>query len=128
MVFNRVHAADVARAHGHNQLADWMKDLWKRVYAHRGYDRYNQHQAQKARWMIRRDRLGKERYNFERAAVSGKERAVLDWLLVGSTAAGLCNIDVFSVVLEYWPDERGDDGEELVDDESDGTDESSGDY
>ena len=41
MIHAGVHAADIARDAGHKELSAQMRDLWTRVYAHRGYDRHN---------------------------------------------------------------------------------------
>ena len=65
--------------------------------------RYYRHlQAQRARWLILRERFRKRiaRYNFARAVLVARDRAVLDWLLVGTK--DICPDDVLSVIMGYW--------------------------
>ena len=113
MALNRVLAADVADAAGHTALGSQLRDLWAHVTKHRGYVRYYRHlQAQRARWLILRERFRRinARNNFARAVLASRERAVLDWLLVGanhltlSLSLSLCPDDVLSVIMGYWGD------------------------
>ena len=102
MALNRVLAADVADAAGHSALGSQLRDLWAHV-TNRGYVRYYRHlQAQRARWLILRERFRKRiaRNNFARAVLASRERAVLDWLLVGTR--DICPDDVLSVIMGYW--------------------------
>ena len=96
-----VHAADVAL---HDDLAVRLRELWTQVVRAGGYDRHNALQAQRARWVILRDRFTKSsaRLNFAQAALSDRERRLLDWLLVGTY--DLCPDDPFSVIMGYWTD------------------------
>ena len=98
------HAADAALANGHDDLAVRLRELWTQVVRAGGYDRHNALQAQRARWVILRDRFTKRsaRRNFAQAALSDRERRLLDWLLVGTY--DLCPDDPFSVIMGYWTD------------------------
>ena len=103
MALNRVLAADVADAAGHNALGSQLRNLWAHVTKHRGYVRYYRHlQAQRARWLILRERFRNRiaRNNYAQAVVNGRERGVLDWLLVGTSH--ICPDDVLSVIMGYW--------------------------
>jgi len=102
MVHGGVHAADVARAHGHKDLANWMYDLWQSVSRSNGYKRYNALQAHRSRYLILRQRFTQPgpQSNFAAAALGPQERVLLDWLLVGTSI--VCPDDVFSVVVGYW--------------------------
>ena len=102
----RAAIADAAREAGHEILANRLSELWTSVYAHRGYDRYNAMQAQRARWVVLRNRLNypAARDEFAQADVDGyspDELRTLDWLLVGGERS-VCPDDVMSVVLGYW--------------------------
>ena len=95
------HAADVAL---HGDLAGRLRELWPQIVRAGGYDRYNALQAQRARWVILRDRFAKRtaRRNFAQATLPARERRLLDWLLVGTS--DICPDDPFSVIMGYWTD------------------------
>ena len=90
---------DAAFANGHDDLAVRLRELWTQVVRAGGYDRHNALQAQRARWVILRDRFTKRsaRRNFAQAALSDRERRLLDWLLVGTY--DVCPDDPFSVIM-----------------------------
>ena len=96
------HAADAAAANGHDDLAIWLRELWTSVYRCGGYDIHNALQAQRVRWVILRDRFTKRsaRRNFAQAALSDRERRLVDWLLVGTN--DVCPDDPFSVIMGYY--------------------------
>ena len=96
------HAADTALASGHDALAIRLRELWTSVSRSGGYDRFNALQAQRVRWVILRDRFTKRsaRRNFAQAAMSDRERRLLDWLLVGTY--DVCPDDPFSVIMGYY--------------------------
>jgi len=106
MVLDGVHAADVASDHGHSELADSMRELWTSVYRSHGYKRYNELQAQRARWQILRNRLSTQRFESGETPTERPIRMTalewrrLDWLIVGTD--DICPDDVFSVIMGYW--------------------------
>ena len=105
IVHTGAHAADAALANGHDDLAARLRELWPQIVRAGGYDRHNALQAQRARWVILRDRFTKRsaRRNFAQAAMSDRERRLLDWLLVGTS--DICPDDPFSVIMGYWTEQ-----------------------
>ena len=105
MVFNNVHAADVAEEAGHSALARQLRERWGSVSRAPGYLRWNSYlQRSRARWLVLRKRFTTQNagQSLAHGVVDDRTYAALQWLLVQTV--GGCPARPMRMVMEYWCD------------------------